>query len=76
MDDERAAELVAAVARLAGREIGADEAGAVVGHARGLSPERANAIWLRHRRAPATVALRDYLAMTLRFVEQDPPARP
>ncbi|WP_224391123.1 hypothetical protein [Pseudonocardia sp. ICBG1293] len=73
MDDERAAELAVALAALAGREIGADEARAVVVHTRALTPARANAVWARHRRAPRTVSLRDYLAMTLRFTAQDPP---
>ena len=70
MDDDRAAELVVALAALAGREIGDVEAGAAVARARTLTPSVANAIWARHRRAPRTVSLRDYLAMTLRFVEQ------
>ncbi|OLL72202.1 hypothetical protein Ae168Ps1_0577c [Pseudonocardia sp. Ae168_Ps1] len=75
VEDERAAELAVAFAALAGREIGGAEARAAVAHARGLGPAEANAIWARHRRAPRTVALRDYLAMTLRFVEQDPAQR-
>ncbi|MEV1290744.1 hypothetical protein [Pseudonocardia sp. NPDC049635] len=75
MDDDRAAELVAAFATLAGRDIADAEARATVAHSRALSPAAANAIWSRYRRASATVSLRDYLAMTLRFVEQDPPAR-
>lgn len=73
MEDQRAAELAVAFARLAGRELGDDEARAVVAHARGLTPAAANDIWSRHRRAPRTVSLRDYLAMTLRFVDRDPP---
>lgn len=73
MDEDLAGELVVALAALAGRTVGAAEAAAVLGRARELSPERANEIWRRHRRAPDTVPLRDYLAMTLRFVEQDPP---
>lgn len=75
MDEDRAAGLVAAFAALAGRGIADVEARATVAHARGLSPAAANAIWARFRRAPGTVSQRDYLAMTLRFVEQDPPAR-
>ncbi|MBN9798596.1 MULTISPECIES: hypothetical protein [Pseudonocardia] len=73
MDDDRATELAVALASLAGREIGPDEARAVVAHAHTLSPGRANVIWSRHRRAPRTVPLRDYLAMTLRFVDRGPP---
>lgn len=75
MDDDRAAELAAGFAALAGREIGDAEARAAVARARALTPVEANAIWARHRRAPRTVPLRDYLAMTLRFVEQDAVAR-
>ncbi|ANY09058.1 hypothetical protein [Pseudonocardia sp. HH130630-07] len=74
MDDDRAAELAVAFAALAGREIGAVEARVVVARAHALTPALANAIWVRHRHAPDTVSLRDYLAMTLRFVERDPPA--
>ena len=70
MDDARAAELVVALAALAGREVDASEADAVVAHARAMDPQRANEIWTRHRRAPETVPLRDYLAMTLRFVQR------
>ncbi|MFP5071430.1 hypothetical protein ACLFMI_17430 [Pseudonocardia nantongensis] len=73
VDGGRAAELVVAFAALAGREIGDAEARAAVVRARALTPSDLNAIWVRHRRAPATVPLRDYLAMTLRFVERDPP---
>lgn len=73
MDDDRAAELVVAFGALAGREIGDAEAHAAVARARTLTSSDLNAIWVRHRRAPATVPLRDYLAMTLRFVERDPP---
>jgi hypothetical protein len=72
VDDARAAELVVALAALAGREIDEAEAGAVVVVAREMGPERANEIWTRHRRAPETVPLRDYLAMTLRFVQRYP----
>ncbi|GAA1378635.1 hypothetical protein GCM10009613_00070 [Pseudonocardia kongjuensis] len=75
MDDDRAAGLVAAFAALAGRDIAEAEVRATVAHSRALSPAAANAIWGRFRRAPGTVSLRDYLAMTLRFVEQDPPAQ-
>lgn len=74
MDEDRAGELVTALAALAGRAVGAAESAAVLAMARELSPDRANEIWRRHRRAPDTVSLRDYLAMTLRFVDQDPPA--
>lgn len=76
MDDDRAAELAAALAALAGREIGPAEARAVVAHAHDLTPARANAVWTRHRAAPRTVPLRDYLAMTLRFTAQDPAVGP
>lgn len=72
MDDARAAELVVALAALAGREVPPAEAEAVVALAHGMDPQRANEIWTRHRRAPDTVPLRDYLAMTLRFVERYP----
>lgn len=72
MDDARAAELVVALAALAGREIGTAEADAVVVLAHQMDPQRANDIWVRHRRAPDTVPLREYLAMTLRFVERYP----
>lgn len=68
--DERAERLVIALAELAGRRIDRREATVVVGHSRALSAARANEIWSRHRRAPSTVSLRDYLAMTLRFVER------
>ncbi len=74
MDDERAGELVVALAALAGRSVGPSEVAVVLTHARDMSAQRANEIWSRHRRAPDTVSLRDYLAMTLRFVERDPPA--
>ncbi|MEQ3553612.1 hypothetical protein WIS52_24330 [Pseudonocardia nematodicida] len=73
-DDDRAAELVVVLAALAGRDVGDAEARVVVAHSRALSPDDANTIWQRHHRAPRTVPLRDYLAMTLRFVERDPPA--
>ena len=73
MDEESAAGLLVAFAGLAGREIGAAEARAAVLRARSLTPATLNAIWAQHRRAPRTVPLRDYLAMTLRFVEQGPP---
>lgn len=72
MDEAEAAELVVALAELAGRRVGPDEARAVVAHARDMGPERANEVWTRHRRAPETVPLRDYLAMTLRFVQRYP----
>ncbi|BBG02054.1 MULTISPECIES: hypothetical protein [Pseudonocardia] len=75
MDEDRAVALVAAFAALAGREIADAEARATVAHSRALSPGAANAIWGRLRQAPGTVSLRDYLAMTLRFVEQEPPTR-
>ncbi|WFG45840.1 hypothetical protein [Pseudonocardia alni] len=74
MDDDRAAELAVALAALAGREIGPAEARAVVAHAHDLTPARANTVWTRHRAAPRTVSLRDYLAMTIRFAAQDPAA--
>ena len=74
MDDERARALVVEFATLAGRRVDHAEAAAVLAWSRRMSAERANEIWRRHRRSPATVALRDYLAMTLRFVEQGPPA--
>ncbi|MDQ4117497.1 MAG: hypothetical protein M3235_11115 [Actinomycetota bacterium] len=70
MDDARAAELVVALAALAGREVGAAESRTVVELAREMDAQRANEIWTRHRRAPDTLPLRDYLAMTLRFVER------
>ncbi|MEK6439633.1 MULTISPECIES: hypothetical protein [unclassified Pseudonocardia] len=69
MNGVRAHELVRQLALLAGREIDDDEAAAVVRTSRGMSAEVANRIWHEHRRAPRTVALRDYLAMTLKFVE-------
>lgn len=73
MDEDTAAGLLVAFAALAGRDIGDAEARAAVLRARTLTPSTLNAIWARHRRAPRTVPLRDYLAMTLRFVEQGRP---
>jgi hypothetical protein len=69
VDEVRAHELVRQLALLAGREIDDVEVAAVVHRSRGMSAAVANRIWHEHRRAPRTVALRDYLAMTLMFVE-------
>jgi hypothetical protein len=69
MDDVRAHELVRQLALLAGREIDDVEVAAAVHRSRGMSAGVANRVWYEHRRAPRTVALRDYLAMTLKFVE-------
>lgn len=76
MDEETAAGLLVAFAALAGRDIGDAEARAAVLRAGTLTPSTLNAIWAQHRRAPGTVPLRDYLAMTLRFVERGPPGGP
>ncbi|MCW0216456.1 MAG: hypothetical protein OJJ54_24165 [Pseudonocardia sp.] len=73
MDDGRAHELVRQLALLAGREIDDVEIAVVVARSRGMGPETANRVWLEHKRAPHTVALRDYLAMTLKFVDRPGP---
>jgi hypothetical protein len=70
MDDAQARELVRQLALLAGREIDDVEVAVVVRRSRAMSAEVANRIWHEHRSAPWTVALRDYLAMTLKFVER------
>ncbi|MDX6410469.1 MAG: hypothetical protein QOE13_3540 [Gaiellaceae bacterium] len=70
MDDGRAHELVRQLALLAGRVIDDAEVTVVVDRSRGMDPELANRIWHEHKRAPRTVALRDYLSMTLKFVER------
>ncbi|RZT75513.1 hypothetical protein EV383_6254 [Pseudonocardia sediminis] len=70
--EARAAALVRELAGLAGRGVDDVEATAIVAQARTMSSQRSNTVWTQLRRAPATVSMRDYLAMTLRFVAQDP----
>lgn len=67
---DREAELVRALAALAGRGVDDVEVAAILAQARGMTSERSNVIWRQLRLAPVTVSLRDYLAMTLRFVAQ------
>lgn len=72
MGDGRDAALVRALAALAGRRVDDVEVAAIVNQARTMPADRGNVIWAQLRRAPATVSMRDYLAMTLRFIHQDP----
>ncbi|RZT85549.1 hypothetical protein EV383_2422 [Pseudonocardia sediminis] len=73
MDEQAAGLLVGELAILAGRSVDDYEIAAVVALSREMPAHRANDIWRRHHSAPATVSLRDYLAMTLRFINQAPP---
>lgn len=73
MDDCDRKAMVYALADLAGRRMTEAEAGAVLERYREIGPERANAIWAQHRRAPATVSFRDYLAMTIKFLDASQP---
>lgn len=70
--DGRAADLVRALAALAGRGVDDVEVTAIVVQAQTMSRERSNTVWRQLRRAPATVSMRDYLAMTVRFIRQYP----
>ncbi|MDN5918508.1 MAG: hypothetical protein L0I76_25985 [Pseudonocardia sp.] len=71
MGDGRDTELVRALAALAGRRVDDVEVAAIVNQARMMPADRGNVIWAQLRRAPATVSMRDYSAMTLRFIRQD-----
>lgn len=67
VDDAR---LLRALAELAGRQVDDHEIDVVLDLAGSMAPDRANAVWSRLRRDPSTVALRDYLAITVRFIHQ------
>lgn len=73
MDEHAASVLVAELAALAGRRIDDYEIAAVLAWSQEMPAQRANDIWRRHHAGPTTVSLRDYLAMTLCFINQAPP---
>lgn len=73
-DKQSATALIVELAALAGRRIDDIEIATVLAWSQDMPAQRANEIWRRQQRAPATVSLRDYLAMTLRFITQAPSA--